>query len=255
MAIDPTFTRIVDSASYPIYEGSGFIEEGKFLVTDPSFFNGTEMTVGVMETPAATSTFVGMAYSYFTVPEWDIAVDTATIPASADANGNFSIPLSQVPNTTTYKAFAKLDDGTVLTFSTSTTTSSSTTSTTSSPAAKSFSISGQNAYFNAAQAGANVTIVYRYAISVFQAQFKYGDGVAGKSVAADYTQTIGVVRAGNVATTCFNPGVDYTSGAPLKVGANGDIDPSYPNGVSIPSAYVLAPPTADAPSLKLYFKA
>lgn len=246
MAIDPTFTRIVDSASYPIYEGSGFIEEGKFLVTDPTFFNGTEMTVGVMEAPAATSTFVGMAYSYFTVPEWDIAVDTATVPASADASGNFSIPLSQVPNTTTYKAFAKLDDGTLLTFNTSTTTS---------PAAKGFSISGQNAYFNSAQAGANVTIVYRYAISVFQAQFKYGDGVAGKSVAADYTQTIGVVRAGSVATTCFNPGVDYTSGAPLKVGANGDIDPSYANGVSIPSAYVLAPPTADAPSLKLYFKA
>ena len=187
--LEMTKTRIDDSTTYAVYEGSPFIEEGAALAIDPSFYTGEDIAIGIMATPAATTSFVGIAYSYFTIPNTDVNVESLTVPATAP----YTVTLTNTPTSGTTLA-VKDTAGTSYTSG-------------SAAAAGVYTIAGNTLTFDASAEGLTVDITYRWNITVAQAEFRYGDGVAGRTVPSDVTGTMGVIRRGVVSTSCFNASV------------------------------------------------
>jgi hypothetical protein len=110
-------------------------------------------------------------------------------------------------------------------------------------------------------AGNQVTITYKYAVSVVQARALFGDVQPGGYVGA-YVGQIGVVTRGSIWTSEFDSSANWAiagsdASHQIVVGANGQLKLGTvgTNGVAVPGAYVIGVPGQDVPFLGIRFSA
>ena len=100
-------------------------------------------------------------------------------------------------------------------------------------------------------AGDQVSVVYKYALSVVQARALYGDVQPGGYAGAQVGQ-IGLAKRGVAYTSEFDASVDWAAATAVKLDANGQITDQTGTGVTIP-AVVIALPSQDIPFLGIEF--
>jgi hypothetical protein len=236
--LSEAFSKFQITAEYPISVTAGTFEEGNFL--EGILENG----VFVVRPSTGTSgpVFAGVAWGYFSTPATAPIVDLLTVDASA-----YTAVLSQVPTSTgaiqVYLAVLntannEYEPGTVF------------TQIGSAPLTTQYTISGNTLTFNSANGGVKVYALYRYNLTVQQAEALVGDVI---SIAAPaVTNSIGIIERGKIFTSCFDTSIDWTTNpATIKLGASGNITVGG-SGATI-NARVYALPTADVPFLGVQF--
>jgi len=114
---------------------------------------------------------------------------------------------------------------------------------TPSSSATQYSISGNVVTVNVARVGVSTTFFYQYAPTTVQARTLQGDIQPGGAASLS-TGTVGVIRAGLIFTTEYDPTVDWTAANPaVKVGANGRFTIGG-SGAVVPNAQVIQFPVA-----------
>lgn len=112
-------------------------------------------------------------------------------------------------------------------------------------------------------AGDEVTVTYKYPLTVIQARALFGDVQPGGYVGAEVGQ-IGVYTRGTVYTSEFDDSKNYAAagaaGSILVLAANGQVTLGTPGAagaapIAIPNAYVSAVPSQDQPFLGITFSA
>jgi hypothetical protein len=103
-------------------------------------------------------------------------------------------------------------------------------------------------------AGNNVTVTYKYALTVVQARALQGDVQPGGYVGSYVGQT-GLAKRGTIYMDQFDASVNWAAATGLKLAANGQITNQAGAGVALPGAYVVAVPTQEVPFLGLEFSA
>lgn len=110
-------------------------------------------------------------------------------------------------------------------------------------------------------AGDEVTVTYKYAMSVVQERALFGDVQPGGYVGA-YVGQIGVITRGVIWTSEFDASANWsaagaTTATQIVLGANGQLKLGTvgTNGAGIPGAYVVGVPGQDQPYLGIAFSA
>ena len=235
-----TKSRFNETASYDLYNLSGPIEEG--MVLCGTFAQDDLFRAFVQTSVAATDVPLGIAYSYFTTPSTAVFVDNFTVPGSS---GNYAVALTYIALNVTSSGMLVMD------------TAGNTYTYNASPTGYQYSYNAATGVvtFPSTAAGANVFFTYRYNLTVAQAEYLVGDGIAGPTRPSDITATIGIVRRGLVYTSFFNPGYNYaTPGTKLYINNNGIIDPTATSN-PILGGYVRDLPTSDTPFLGIQVEA
>lgn len=231
----------IDSwAGQPLYSLAPAIEEGMALT---AVMENGHQAANVAAAPGGTDVFLGFSFGYYTRPVSLVAVETYTVPA-----GGGTIALANSPLNGASGAGLRVYNntaGSAITYNATAGTGV-------------YQIGGtgnQTLTFNAAQAGASVTVTYAYSPTVIQAQAMVGDGAYfGSAQPSDVTGTIGLIRRGLIYTSNFDPAIDFTAvNAALKVGANGIVSTAG-SGPAI-NGLVYELPTADFPFLGINFSA
>jgi hypothetical protein len=105
---------------------------------------------------------------------------------------------------------------------------------------------------NTGDAGKTIRIQYRFAPTLAQAQFFQGDIIPGGD-SGHLLGTVGIIIAGDVFTTEFDPAVDWnavaTAGTALTIGAGGIVTTGGSGGAI--DARVISVPSAGSPYLGL----
>ena len=102
-------------------------------------------------------------------------------------------------------------------------------------------------------AGHNVTVTYKYAMTVVQARALYGDVQPGGYSGA-YVNQIGLVKSGIIYTSEFDASVDWSAATGIKLMANGQLGNQAGSGLAISSS-IIALPGVDYPFLGISFSA
>lgn len=101
--------------------------------------------------------------------------------------------------------------------------------------------------------GDEVTVTYKYPVSVIQSRALQGDLQPGGYVGA-YVGQIGLIKRGLVYTSEFDASKNWAAATSIKLAANGQITDQSGSGVIVPG-YVVALPSQDEPFLGLEFSA
>ena len=106
-----------------------------------------------------------------------------------------------------------------------------------------FTAASNQITFNAADAGKEYIILYRYEATVSEARAVAGDGYPGGFQLSELAGNIGVIHQGQVATDQFDIAADWTTAAtaPVKLNADGKFTMGG-NGATVANARVLAVP-------------
>lgn len=99
--------------------------------------------------------------------------------------------------------------------------------------------------------GSEVTVTYKYPLTVVQARALSGDVQPGGYVGA-YVDQIGAAKRGVIYTSEFDASVDWTSVTAIKMAANGQLTGQAGAGVAIP-AVVISVPGTEVPYLGIEF--
>jgi hypothetical protein len=230
MALNFTKTRILESIEVPVQNGFTVTAEGQALVAD---YTGGVFGVKPA-TGASTDVYYGVSIAQqitlLYLPYFEAT--TLTIPATAP----YTITLTNTPAAGTLRVY-------------NATAGSAITSSTSPPGTGTYYLAGNVLTFNAAQAGANVLISYRYSPTTVQALTFQGDIPPGGATSL-YLGTMGVILKGQVATTEFDTTVDWTgvTSPVLKLAANG-LYTIGGSGATVPNAVVVQLPSVSDPTL------
>ena len=228
-------------AGQPLYSLAPRVEEGMALC---AVMESGHQAATVQASAGANDVFIGFAYSYYTIsPTQLIAVETYTVPT-----GGGTVTLVNPPLNGANGAGLRVYN----------TTASSVISYNGTPGTGVYQIGGtgnQTLTFNAAQAGASVTVTYAYAPTVAQVNAMVGEGTYfGATQPTDVTGTIGLIRRGLVYTNQFDPSIDFTAAnAQVRVGANGLLTTAGVGPLINGLVYEL--PTSDFPFLGVNFSA
>lgn len=101
--------------------------------------------------------------------------------------------------------------------------------------------------------GNAVTVTYKYALTVVQAQALIGNSQPGGYSGA-YVGQIGCAKRGTIYIAEFDASKNWAAATAVKLGANGQVTDQSGSGVAIP-ARIIAVPGAEVPYLGLEFTA
>ncbi len=102
--------------------------------------------------------------------------------------------------------------------------------------------------------GDEVTITYKYPLTVVQARALVGDIQPGGYSGA-YIGQIGLVKRGLVYTSEFDSSKDWAAATAVKLAAGGQLTDQTGTGVAITSCLIVATPGAEVPFLGIEFSA
>jgi len=226
------FTKVADSTEMIVAPGANIYAEGQALVvTQGATANGVMPATGT-----ASDIFVGFAFagtSALPFPEaYYNKVEQFTVPATGVVTTSLTPIAGQVfvfDNTTGAPATAPV-------------------------------VSGMN--ISGLVAGDEVTVTYKYALSVIQETALYGNVQPGGYVGA-YVGQIGVITRGVIWTTEFDASQNWlaagTGGKVPCLAANGQVTLAIPGTgaapIAIPNCYVSGVPGQMQPFLGLTFSA
>jgi hypothetical protein len=232
--LDLTRTRIYDSIEYPLASYGNQFEDGTALC---GTLASGQMSATVFGSASASNIFLGFAYSTFTTPATNSSVNTYTVPSSAP----YTITLPQTPVAASVLVYYNSNNAS---FTSETTTSGVT-------AAGTYNVTGAVVTFDSADAGATVTIVYTYNLTVIEALALVGTGVPGSVWPSNVTASIGVIQRGVVYTSIFDTSVNWNTQTSMVVGANGVITSASNVGAPV-SGYVYEVPSVSSNFLGVY---
>lgn len=115
----------------------------------------------------------------------------------------------------------------------------------------SFTVTGKNV--TGLTPGNEVSITYKYTLTVVQAQALFGNQQPG-GYAGDYVDQIGIVQAGTIYTSEFDASVNWNAVTAIKLAANGQLTDETGTGTAI-NGYVVAIPSELTPFLGIEFSA
>lgn len=101
--------------------------------------------------------------------------------------------------------------------------------------------------------GAEVTVTYKYTLTVQQMRALIGDVQPGGYSGA-YVDQIGVIKRGLIYTSEFNAGVNWAAATAVKLAANGQLTDQTGSGITI-NAVIVALPGPEIPFLGIDFSA
>lgn len=104
------------------------------------------------------------------------------------------------------------------------------------------------------EVGDEVTVTYKYALSVVQARALYGDVQPGGYSGA-YIGQIGLVKRGLIYTSEFDASKNWAAATAIKLAAGGQLTDQSGTGNAITDAYVVALPGVEVPFLGIEFSA
>lgn len=223
------FSRFDRSTIRSVSPSTLITAEGAPLVVDPTIDNGVKVTAG-----AAGEQFAGVSISQqlniLQFPQLDSVVVSST--------GTFSTTFTPIAGTIRVVDLTQGADVALTAVGSAPTTAQYAPGT------------GANNYItNTGNAGHTLTIYYRFAPTVAQAQAIQGTILPGGDSGA-LLNTVGVVIAGDVYTSEYDTSADWLAAGPLVLylGANG-LFTTTSGGVAVPNARVIARPTANNPFL------
>lgn len=222
MAFYLPFSKFVDSAEAVVAPGAVILAEGQALVRAAA-----AQSAGVMpSTGQTTDIFVGFAIAGTSAAPFPEAytnkVEEFTVPASGIVTLQFP-PVA----------------GQVFVFDKTTNTAVPTPT-----------VSGSN--ITGLDAGDDVSVVYKYAVTVIQLRALQGDVQPGGYVGA-YVGQIGVIKRGLIYTSEFDASKDWSAAATINLGANGQL--TVGGAGKVVNGYVVATPNQDQPFLGIEFSA
>lgn len=224
-------TRIDRSVSRSVDPSTLVTTEGAVIVR-----SGTNVKTG---TGAAGETFLGFSYSQQNSPTSIPQVESFVVPAS----GIMTLTGAPTSSAAT-KAWFVAADGSL--------TDVTHDADDLNPAAGSYAVVAKTLTCNTADAGKTIRIQYRFAPTVAQAQFLQG-GVLPGGDSGQLLGTVGIILAGDVFTTEFDPSVDWAdvaaAGTALTIGAGGVVTTGGAGGAV--AARVISIPSAGSPYLGL----
>jgi hypothetical protein len=194
---------------------------------------------------ASTDKFGGASRSQWNTPTTGIYFDTLTVPSSSPYTATLSNALAGT--------------GTEILLYNTTASAYITPQTAAAPATGYAQVANGSTTvtFNSAQAGATVTVQYRYNLTAAQALALTGNGIPGFSP-PQVTGVLDTIRQGIVYTDQFDASKDWTTWAggsgSVLVGNAGQftLGATGSNAV-VPNAVVVAAPTSTLPFLGLYY--
>lgn len=228
------FSQMRHRSSVSRKTGTPFLinEEGLALVADTSIPDGVALSTG-----AAGEQFVGVSIS--------TQLDPASVPqiveAVVNAQGQIKLPSQPVAGTSFF--VKNVNDNAVLTAIAAGGT----------PTAAQYMPTADATVLatNASSAGDTVLVAYRVAATVELVRWIQGDQLPGHNVAATLN-TIGVITSGDIRTSCFDVGANWTSAALyVKLAANGLFTATATASEAIPGVRVLERPSTGAAWLGL----
>ncbi len=227
------FGKTADSTEMLVAPGATILAEGQALVRT----NGNTSAGVLPSTGTATDIFAGFAIAGtsaapFAEPYYN-KVEQFLVPST----GTITLSLTPVA-------------GQVFVFD----------NTTGAPASPAPTVTGANV--SGLTAGDEVTVTYKYALTVIQARALFGDVQPGGYSGA-YVGQIGVYTRGTIYTSEFDASKNWATagvaGNVLCLAANGQVTlgtaGTAPAGIAIPDAYVSAVPSQDQPFLGITFSA
>jgi len=227
------FGKTADSTEMLVASGATILAEGQALVRT----NGNTSAGVLPSTGGTTDIFVGFAVAGtsaapFAEPYYN-KVEQFLVPST----GIITLSLTPV-------------SGQVFVFD----------NTTNAPATG-YTVTGST--ISGLTAGDEVTVTYKYALTVIQARALFGDVQPG-GFSGSYVGQIGVYTRGTIYTSEFDASKNWAAAgsatsATLCLAANGQVTLGTPNsapaGNAIPAAYVSAVPSQDQPFLGITFSA
>lgn len=219
-------SKLINTIERAVAVGSTVTQEGSALVYD-SVHGGVKPSSGV-----AGEIFAGVSFSQqmtpMQFPQYDAL--TATSPTASG-----TLPTVTTGNTPIAGTIRVVD----------TTTGTTLTAGTPATQAGQYSISGNVVSVNAALAGHNISVSYRFAPTTAQVLSVQGNIPPGGSSGLLLNST-GVVIQGDVVTTEYDTSVDWTTvsaSTPITLGANG-LFTIGGSGTPLAGAYVTLLPSA-----------
>lgn len=218
------------------------VEEMKLLSTVETISEGsavgaiTENGISVVRPTAGSGeTFVGVCLNRLRFPTFRVIVETLTVTATIAT-------LTFTPQSTT-DLLVKNAAGVALTVGT--------------PASEAgqYTISGSEITVNAALNDATVTVTYKKALTVLEAERFWGHGVQiAPRESSSLTGSVSVIRRGKVFIDNFNAASDWAAGGNVFAAANG-IFTKTDTGIAVPKARIINVPSTNVPFLGLEFSA
>ncbi len=102
--------------------------------------------------------------------------------------------------------------------------------------------------------GDEVTVTYKYPLTVVQARALMGDIQPGGYSGA-YIGQIGLIKRGLIYTSEFDSSKDWTAAQAVKLAAGGQLTDQSGSGVAIANCLIIATPGAEVPYLGIEFSA
>lgn len=228
-------TNAVVTDELPVSDSTGAIEEGLFLIGAIDSDDG-ELKASVGST-ASTDKFIGVSFNQRQTPETSPYTETIT-PALASTDATYpSADLTYTPN----DDIAVYNGTTLLT---------AVTSTASITDATMYYLDGSTVYVYTSVASTELTVRYRYTLTVPQARALMGDHVT-PTVTAE-TGSVSVILRGDVYTSCFVASDDWdnaAANATLYVNSDGYLTLDSTTGFATVPGHLKAIPTTQIPYL------
>src|SRR6266481_9736028 len=189
--INQNRTKPTKSIDFLISGSVTTIIEGAVLITqtEADGFNHVLPSAG-----SSGEIFAGIAYSQMMTPTTFPRVNLVTVPLTSP----YTVTLDRTPVTYNLDISVKRNsNNTLLTIDNGGTT----------PATGhvALAVAGNVLTFNAADAGLAMTVVFRFNLSVAEAEFIAGDGVIGARTPVQLAGSVGVIQGGLVYTDQFDP--------------------------------------------------
>ena len=237
--LDLTRTRIYESEELPLNSYASQFEDGTAL--NGTFNADGKMSAYVNGTPTNTDICLGVAMTTFTTPTYNVSVAEYTIPSASP----YTLTLPFTPIAGTIQVY----------FTSNNTSLTSETTAAAVIATGEYNLTGATMTFFSADAGKTVMVVYKYSLTVVQAQALVGTGVPGGTWPSNVTGSIGVIQRGLVYTSMYDTSVNWATATTAKV-ANGMFIASSGTGASLASnCYIAQIPTVASPFLGVAIRA
>lgn len=234
--LNMSYTKWSDAQDYPLLSTVTNVEEG--IALRHTMENGVGK-VRPSDGNSANDIFVGVAYHKWDTPSQMINVEEdLTVPSSSP----YTITLERSPVGGTSAVLVKADDGTVFTVQSN-----------SPGGAGVVQLSGDTLTFDSSDAGRGIArVVYRYDLTVKEAQRLTGDGVLGSVAPQFVVESVGVISTGWIYTSFFDPGAEWDAENinDIVAGANGYFQRGG-TGAAV-TGNVIHAPTRNMPFLGLY---
>lgn len=226
MAIYQPKSQFVDSTEAPLQPGVVVLYAGQAMVRT----SGSQSLGCLPSTGAATDIFVGFANiqnggAVMTQEPFDIKVEEFTVPATS------SLTLGQTP----------LSLANALVYDV----------TNAAPITANVALTGNVLSGSGLVAGTTVRVTYKYALTVLQAQAKYGN-ISPGGFAGNLLGSVGLGKRGRIYLNAVNAGINWAAATAVKLAAGGQLTDQTGSGVVIPAS-IIEVPSIESPYLGLDF--